>query len=162
VWDTAQRIVGNGKLKMSDFLDPLRKLKPKPRVPGTTERLSKFTDSNERSIAEYLENLGRKVEKNRLEGVKDAGRQADSFVDGVKHEFKTLDPGANSKTIANRTSESLKNGGQARNLVFDTRNTGLSREEAQRGIFRSLGANPDKLDYITVIGDDFLIGYGPR
>ena len=53
-----------------------------------------FADAKERSIAEYLEGFGRKVDKNPLEGVHGAGRQGDAFVDGVKHEFKTLDPGA--------------------------------------------------------------------
>lgn len=129
---------------------------------GRAERLAGFADVKERKIAEYLEDFGRKVEKNPLESVNGAGKQGDAFVDGVKHEFKTLDPGAVSKTIANRTSESLKRGGQARNLVFDARNTGMSKVEAQRGVFRALGSAPKRLDNITVIGNDYFIGYGPR
>jgi hypothetical protein len=138
--------------------------KRSPVVPGAVERLAKFTDPNERSIAEYLESFGRKVERNPLEGIPGAGRQPDAIVDGVTHEFKTLTPGEHihSKTISNVVSDSLRRGGQARNLVFDARNTGLSKTEAQRGIFRALGAHSERVDYISIIGDDFLIGFGPR
>ncbi len=134
-----------------------------PMVPGSVERLAKFTDANERSIAEYLESFGRKVEKNQLEGMPGVGRQADAIIDGVEYEFKTfLNPGPDSKTISNVVSDSQKMRGQARNLVLDARNKGLSKTEAQRGIFRALGAHSERVDYISIIGDDFFIGFGPR
>jgi len=119
-----------------------------------------FTAAEE-SIANYLRDLGRTVSKNPLEGMPGAGRQADAYVDGVLHEFKTLDPGAASGRIKNVVSESLKGGGQARNLIIDARGSGLSLPEAQRGIRRALGAAPGKLDRITIIGDDYFWGAGP-
>ncbi len=63
-------------------------------VPRPRKEEASFTDDGERAIAEYLEAFGRKVSKNPQEGVPGAGRQGDAYVDGVVHEFKTLDPGA--------------------------------------------------------------------
>jgi uncharacterized protein (DUF2345 family) len=76
-----------------------------------------------------LESLGRKVEKNPLEGAAGVGRQGDAFVDGVLHEFKSLEKGADSSTIRNVVNNSIKDGGQARNIVIDARGTGLSEED---------------------------------
>jgi hypothetical protein len=58
--------------------------------------------------------------------------------------------------------KSINGGGQARNIVIDARGSGLSYADAQRGIFRAFGVARGKVDRITVIGDDFFIGYGPR
>lgn len=115
----------------------------------------------ERAVADYLEGFGRKVTKNPLEGAAGAGRQGDAFVDGVLHEFKTLDPGAASSTIKNVVNNSIRKGGQARNIVIDARGTGLVKDEALRGIKRALGISRGKIDNITVIGDDFFVGLGP-
>ena len=52
-------------------------------------------------------------------------------VDGVLHEFKSLASGATSNTIRNSVNNSIKRGGQARNLVLDARGTGLARAEAE-------------------------------
>jgi hypothetical protein len=128
-----------------------------PSAPKGKGRLNQFTDAKERAIAEYLENLGRKVTKNPLEGVHGAGRQGDALIDGVKHEFKTLDPGANSSRLRNVVNESIKRGGQARNVVIDARASGLTQPEAIRGLRRAAGISRGKLDNITVIGDDFFI-----
>ncbi len=116
-----------------------------------------FSDQKERAVAEYLEQLGRKVDKNPLEGVQGAGRQGDAFVDGVKHEFKSLDKGGTSTTIRNTTNKSIKGKGQARNIVFDARNSGLTKKEAIRGLDRAAGIARGKLDNVTIIGDDFFI-----
>lgn len=145
-----------------NVLDSVEDLAIKPKHSGSLERFVEFADPKERSIAEYLENFGRKVEKNPREGLPGFGRQGDAIVDGINYEFKAMDPGGDSKTISNIVSKSVKNGGQARNIVIDTRGSGLSREEAQRGVFRALGANPDKLDNIAVIGEDFFIVRGAR
>jgi hypothetical protein len=51
------------------------------------------------TVESFLRGLGRRVEKNPLEGVLGAGRQGDFFVDGKLTELKTLDPGATSNTI---------------------------------------------------------------
>jgi hypothetical protein len=116
-----------------------------------------FPDAKNRSIAEYLEALGTKVSPNPLEGVKGAGRQGDAIIDGLKHEFKTLDPGAMSNTVKNGVSASIKRGGQARNIVIDARGSGLIEAEAIRGLGRAQGISRGLLDNITIIGDDFFI-----
>ncbi len=117
--------------------------------------------ANERAIAVYLENLGRKVRRNPLEGLAGAGRQGDALVDGVLHEFETLAPGATSSTIRNVVNNSIRRGGQARNLVIDARGTGLAKNEALRGIRRALDISRGKIDYVAVIGTDFFVGAGP-
>lgn len=59
-------------------------------------------------------------------------------------------------------TETVRRGGQARNLVIDARGSGLGLAEAQRGIFRGLGVARGLLDRVTVIGEDYFVGYGPR
>lgn len=115
---------------------------------------------NEKAVADYLEGLGRKVTKNPLEGAKGAGRQGDAFVDGKLHEFKTLDPGATAATIKNSVNNSIRRGGQARDIVIDSRGTGLTEAAALHGIKKALGISRGLVDYIAVIGDDFFIGRG--
>ena len=121
-----------------------------------------FTDPKERAIAEHLERLGRKVEPNLMEGVPGAGRQADAIVDGVRHEFKSLDPGATSATVRNSVDKSVSGIGQAREIVMDVRETGLSLKEARRGAGRALGISREKLDGLTLLGDDYFFRWTPR
>jgi len=121
-----------------------------------------FARKEEREIARYLDAVGRQVRPNPVEGASGMGRQGDAFVDGVLHEFKTLEPGATSATIKKVVNDSIRRGGQARYIVIDARATGLGRTEAQRGIFRALGVARGLLDRVTVIGDGYFIGYGPR
>jgi len=118
-----------------------------------------FSDE-EAKIADYLRSKGRRVAPNPREGVQGAGRQGDAFIDGIKTEFKSLRPGATSKTIKNRVDKSLKGTGQAREIILDARGTGMSVAEAQRGIAQALGIGRGKLDRVTVIGDNFFIGNG--
>ena len=118
-----------------------------------------FKNEKNRNVAEYLEQFGRKVKLNPLEGVPGAGRQGDAFVDGVKHEFKTLDPGATSSTIKNQVSSSIKSGGQARNIVIDARNSGLSKAEAIRSFVRIQNIYRGRLDNLTIIGNDFFMNH---
>ena len=136
------------------------------KIPGTEltreQRLIEFTDSKERSIAEFLEDQGRTVIKNPQEGVAGAGRQGDSFMDGVKTEFKSLDPGATDGTIKNVVNKSIANGGQARQIVIDARGAGLSEELALKGTYRALGASNGKLDFIEVIGDGYFFRSAPK
>ena len=122
--------------------------------------------SEEKSIADYLKAMGRKVEPNSDEGKAGLGRQPDAIIDGLRTEFKTIDlkttpiPGSN--TIKNIVADSARRGGQARELIIDARHTCLSKDEAQRGIFRALGANKGKIDRVTVMGNGYFIGYGQR
>ena len=88
---------------------------------------------------------------------KKAGIPCPEIIDGLKHEFKTLDPGAMSNTIKNVVSSSIKRGGQARDIVIDARGSGLTQAEAIRGLGRAQGVARGMLDNITVIGDDFFI-----
>ena len=125
-------------------------------------RLGGFTDPNERAVAEYLEDLGHKVTKNTLEGVEGAGRQGDAFVNGIKHEFKALDPGPTANTIKNVVNNSIRKGGQAREIIIDARGTGLTEEIAKEGTFKALGISRGKLDGLTIIGDDFFFRFTPR
>ena len=125
-------------------------------------RLNTFSDLNERSIAQYLENQGRIVIANRLQGIPGAGRQGDAFVDGVKTEFKTMNENAVPNTIKNEVNNSIKRGGQARNFVIDARNTSLTKEEAEQGVFKALGISRGKVDYIEIIGEDYFLGYAPK
>ncbi|HEY9664405.1 MAG TPA: hypothetical protein V6C65_38665 [Allocoleopsis sp.] len=147
---------------IEDLLASAEKGTARPQTPGRSERLSGFEDLKEREIAEYLEDLGRVVKANPNEGMPGAGRQADAIVDGMMVEFKTLDPGADSSTIRNQVSRSVSGEGQARTILIDGRAAGISEAEAKRGIFRALGAYGSKLDYISVIGKDYFVGYGPR
>jgi hypothetical protein len=129
---------------------------------GPSFGASTFTDAAERAIASYLEGFGRKVSKNPMEGVAGAGRQGDAFVDGVLHEFKTLDPGAGPGTVKNVVNNSIRRGGQAREIVIDARGTGLSLEAAQQGAGKALGISRGKVDGVTLIGDDYFFRWSPR
>jgi hypothetical protein len=121
-----------------------------------------FVDPAERAIAEHLEGLGRKVSKNPLEGAAGAGRQGDAFVDDVLTEFKTLDPGASAGTIKNTVNNSIRNGGQAREIVVDARGTGLAEDAAKEGAAKALGISRGKLDGLMVIGDGYSFRWTPR
>ncbi|MDQ3231430.1 MAG: hypothetical protein M3Q07_06375 [Pseudobdellovibrionaceae bacterium] len=148
---------------VDDLLRTAEKGQARPQTPGRAERLSTFTDSQEeRAIAEYLEDLGRMVEKNPMEGVPGAGRQGDAIVDGIVVEFKNVEVGGDSSTIRNSVRRSVEGTGQSRTILFDARGSGISESEAKRGIFRALGAYGPKLDYVSVIGDGFFVGYGPK
>jgi len=129
---------------------------------SSEQRLKMFKDPKERSIAEYLENKGHIVVVNKLQGVPGAGRQGDAFVDELKTEFKSLNVNATSSTIRNEVNNSISEEGQARRFVIDARGTELTKEEAERGVFRALGISRGKVDYIEVIGRDYFFGYAPK
>jgi Contact-dependent growth inhibition CdiA C-terminal domain len=147
--------------KASDALAVLNKAedvaKPGVKIVGKTASDIRAFSTAEESTANYLRQLGRKVEPNQLEGAVGAGRQGDAWVDGVKHEFKNLDTGATSETVRNSVRRSVAGAGQARNIVIDARGSGLSFSDAQRGIARVRGAYGAKLDNLTIIGDDYFV-----
>lgn len=105
-------------------------------------------------IVDYLRAQGDIVERVAPKG-REPGRNPDALVNGEVTEFKSLDLGATSSTIRNRARESKSEGGQARNLIYDTRATGLDQDDAKRGINRTLGAYADSFDTIRVIGDGY-------
>ena len=51
----------------------------------------------------------------------------------------------------------IKNGGQARDIIIDARNTGLSKSEAIKGIEKAMNYSRGKVDVVRVIGDGFDI-----
>ena len=125
------------------------------------DNLSKLSE-NEQQIAQYLRDNGRIVTENELQGIPGAGRQGDAYVDGMKTEFKTLNSNAVPNTIKNDVNKSIKYGGQARNFVIDARNTSLTKEEAEQGVFKALGISRGKVDFIEIIGKDYFFGYAPK
>jgi Contact-dependent growth inhibition CdiA C-terminal domain len=111
----------------------------------------------EQAIDDYLRGLGSIVEPNPLEGMKDAGRQGDRYINGLLTEYKTLEPGATSNSIKQRVNDSLRGISQARYIIIDARNTEMSEDEALKGIYRAIGVSRGKLDSLRVIGNGFDI-----
>ena len=122
---------------------------PQDRIPGASDA--------ENRIDQYLRSKGHRVKGNPLEGARGAGRQGDRIIDGVKSELKSLDPGATSNTVRNVVNNSIRGGGQARNIIIDARGSGLTEAEAARGIARARGISRGKIDNIRIIGDGFDI-----
>ncbi|MEM7128871.1 MAG: RHS repeat-associated core domain-containing protein [Chloroflexota bacterium] len=110
---------------------------------------------DEELIDDFLRNQGRIVEINPLEGVEGAGRQGDRYIDGILTEYKTLAPGATSNRIKNVVNNSIRKGGQARHIIIDARSSGLTLDEATRGIGRAFGISRGLVDVIEIIGEDF-------
>jgi hypothetical protein len=78
-------------------------------------------------------------------------------VDDVAVEFKSLDPGASDRTVKAALNSAK---GQARHAVIDARGSGLTEDEAHRGI-RRFGGTPhgDRLDAVLIVGDDYIIDW---
>ena len=112
-----------------------------------------FDAKREKPIAEYLAKEGHDVKS--LKEVSNQGRQADALVDGKKTEFKKLEPGATNSTVKGCINDSVRRGGQARDMVIDARGSGLSKSEANRGLDRAQGITRGRLDSARVLGDDY-------
>jgi RHS repeat-associated protein len=132
---------------------------PRPRLRSPQEE---ETCRREGEIDKYLKERGETPgSPNQRQGEQGAGRQGDRT---GSNEYKSLNPGATAKTIINRVRNSVDEGGQARNITFDARGSGLSESEAREGIARSLGnygpggARGHRLDSIRVIGDGYDTG----
>lgn len=54
-------------------------------------------------------------------------------------------------------TNSIRRGRQARDIVINARGSGLSQAEAQHGLNKAWGIRRDKLDHITVIGDNYFL-----
>jgi Contact-dependent growth inhibition CdiA C-terminal domain len=119
------------------------------------ESQDKFSPK-EKELAEFLAKEGKVVEK-LPENYSLPGRKADALVDGIKTEFKKLDQRATNATLKSNISSSIKKGGQARNMVIDARGTGLTLEEAQRGLARAANITKGRIDSVRVLGDGFDI-----
>jgi len=115
------------------------------------ERACKF-QPRERRLADYLSGDGHAVIAVH-DGYGREGRKADATVDGIPTEFKSLDPGASNRTVKAALTSAK---GQARQAVIDGRDSGLTFDDADRGVRRFLGAPyAGGLNAICIIGDDY-------
>lgn len=122
---------------------------------GSIDESAKPFGDAERRIADLLKGEGKEVKS--LKEVDRAGfRTPDAEVNGVPTEFKSLDPGASSSTVRNALSSAK---GQARDAIIDGRLSGISRDEAERGLRRFLGYNQGRMDKIRIIGDGWEINW---
>ena len=123
-------------------------------TPGTIDESGRTFTPEEGKIASKLAAEGKDVKalpENNPTGV----RNPDALVDGKPTEFKTPAPGANSNTIKNEVSSSIRGTGQARNIVIDAENSGLTQVEAERALNRIAGIQNGKLDSVRIIGKGF-------
>jgi hypothetical protein len=119
------------------------------------ERAKEFSPA-ERRIAEYLAVKGPAV-VSVSEGFGLYGRTADARVDGIPVEFKSLDPGADDRTVKAALNSAK---GQARYAVIDARDCSLTEDDAQRGIRRFSGTPyGDRLDAVLIIGGNYIIDW---
>lgn len=119
------------------------------------ERAKKFSPA-ERRIAEYLASEGPAVVAI-SEGYGVHGRTPDAQVDAVSVEFKSLDPGASDRTVKAALNSAK---GQARHAVIDARGSGLTEDEAQRGIRRFFGTpHGNRMDAVLIIGNNYSIDW---
>jgi hypothetical protein len=114
------------------------------------ERASRF-QPREHRLADHLAGEGHSVVAVH-DGYGREGRKPDAAVDGIPTEFKCLDPGASDRTVKAALTSAK---GQAREVVIDGRDSGLTSEDADRGVRRFLGAPyADRVDAIRIIGAD--------
>jgi hypothetical protein len=119
------------------------------------ERASRF-QPRERRLADYLAGEGRIVVAIH-DGHGRNGRTPDASIDGVRTEFKSLDPGASGKTVKGALTSAK---GQARHAIIDARESGLDRADADQGVRRFLGTPySNRLDAIRIVGDDFDLNW---
>jgi hypothetical protein len=81
------------------------------------------------------------------------------LINGLPVEYKHPMPGANAESLSDMVQQSLRRGGQARHIVLDARDTGLSRIQAEEvlGSARNNLQGPGGLDAIEIIGDGFFL-----
>lgn len=135
---------------------PLRRGEVDRYGPGVIdERAKKFSPAEHR-IAEHLASMGPAV-VSVSEGYGIYGRTADARVNDVPVEFKSLDPGASDRTVKAALNSAK---GQARYAVVDARGSGLTEDQAHRGIRRFSGTpHGNRLDAVLVIGDNYNIDW---
>ncbi|NKY35945.1 hypothetical protein HGA13_23135 [Nocardia speluncae] len=83
-------------------------------------------------------------------------RTPDALVNGTPTEFKTLNEGASNNTVKNALDSAS---GQAPNAIINAKHSGISQDEAQRGLNRFLGASPDTMTTVRIIGDGWEINW---
>jgi hypothetical protein len=121
---------------------------------GVIDERAKNFSAAERRVAERLAEPGPAV-VSVSEGFGICGRTADARVNGIPVEFKSLDPGASDRTIKAALNSAK---GQARHAVIDARDSGLTEDQAHRGIRRFSGTpHGNRLDAVLIIGDNYTI-----
>jgi hypothetical protein len=119
------------------------------------ERARRFLP-RERRLADFLASEGRSVVAIH-DGYGRDGRKPDAAIDGVRTEFKCLDPGASDRTLKVALNSAK---GQARHAIIDGRESGLDRAAADHGMRRFLGTpHANRLDTIRIVGDDFDLNW---
>jgi hypothetical protein len=126
-----------------------------PKIGVIDESEAIFSDE-EKEIARLLSSEGKDV-KSLPRSVVRGQRTGDALVDGKRTEFKTMSQGGDDSTVKNEVSNSIKHGGQARDIVIDARSSGLSKDAAIKGLNRIHGISRGKLDSVRIIADDFDI-----
>jgi hypothetical protein len=123
---------------------------------GVIDERAKRFSAAERRIAEHLAEPGPAL-VSVSEGFGIYGRTADARVNGVPVEFKSLDPGASDRTVKAALNSAK---GQARHAVIDARDSGLTEDQAHRGIRRFSGTpHGNRLDAVLIIGDNYTIDW---
>lgn len=113
------------------------------------ETAATFTNK-EREVANLLAGEGKTVS-----AIAPAQRRtADALVDGIETEFNSLSPGASNRTVKAALTSAK---GQARQAIVDARGSGLTEEEALRGLRRFIGAHPERMDGVRIVGDGFEV-----
>jgi hypothetical protein len=127
---------------------------PEDDEPGGIDESAKSFNDKERKIADLLKGEGRNVKAVKESDVPGV-RTADSTVDGVDTEFKSLDEGASQNSVKNAINSAK---GQARDAIIDARGSGLSADDARAGIVKFLRNNPPgRMNTIRVVGDGYDI-----
>jgi Contact-dependent growth inhibition CdiA C-terminal domain len=122
--------------------------------PGVVDERASKLQPRERLLADHLAGEGHAVVAVH-DGYGREGRKPDAAVDGVLTEFKCLDPGASDRTVKAALTSAK---GQARDVLIDGRDSGLTSDDAGRGVRRFLGAPyADGMNAIRIIGDDYEV-----
>ncbi len=150
-------------MRWYEFLERIKKLlpgfaegKPPPSLPppdpkrGVIDESARKFSPEEYRIAAVLAGEGKYVKAIAEDNI---NRTPDAEVDGHAVEFKSLEPGADNSTIKNRLNEAKK---QADRAILDTRGSGMSEDEARRGLARFLGTNA-RMTEIRIMGDGWDI-----
>ncbi len=134
---------------------------------GSINETQRTFSNEEKLTAETLQKEGYTVESLPESNVESV-RSPDSLVTDpltgkqLKVEFKNLKsnpekPIADSRNILSLLNDSLDGQGQARHLIFNSKGSGLTPDEALRAFRRINGITRGKIDSVRIIGDGFDI-----
>ncbi|GLZ09973.1 hypothetical protein Acsp04_02080 [Actinomadura sp. NBRC 104425] len=151
------------KIREAGYTDPLPQ-GVRRHGKGIIDEREKSFDPDERRIAERLAQEGKIVKAKQEKALQgERGRTGDSEVDGVPTEFKTIkgdkkNPIPNSNTVKRSLNSAT---GQAQHAVLSSEGTGMTREEAMKGIRRYLGQPHANQKSIRFFGDNWEINCAP-